>query len=264
MGVWLSVDPMATKYINKTPFNFSGNNTLNTIDPNGMWEQDPDGNWIAQKGDTWWSLHKQTGIGWSETIQIAKDFSKRNDRNDWEMLKIGDKVSINSVDNTKNNNHYLQSVNKSNESIIIGFTTSIEKSNSKIYSTNYGDRLELTKTLQTTVGTEGKYLTIDNTFSSKGELLSKNLKVFTNVYSIDVENIGFGSSTRVPFTNYNLDRNISIKKGLSLGIKSQIGNSSSTGLSASYRPGGASVIIVGGVFVFVSSGGTSAILIPAL
>ena len=35
ISVWLSVDRMASKYPDMSPYNFSGNNTINLIDPNG-------------------------------------------------------------------------------------------------------------------------------------------------------------------------------------------------------------------------------------
>jgi RHS repeat-associated protein len=36
MGVWLSVDPMATKFHSLTPFHFVANNPINIVDPNGL------------------------------------------------------------------------------------------------------------------------------------------------------------------------------------------------------------------------------------
>lgn len=81
LSMWLSVDPKAHWYPNKTPFNFSGNNPLNIVDPNGMWEQDPDGNWVAQKGDSAGSLARDAGISQSAAESIIRDYNSSNNHN---------------------------------------------------------------------------------------------------------------------------------------------------------------------------------------
>ncbi|TNE27608.1 MAG: RHS repeat-associated core domain-containing protein [Bacteroidetes bacterium] len=37
LSMWLSVDPMTAKYPSMSPYNFSGNNPIVFVDPNGMW-----------------------------------------------------------------------------------------------------------------------------------------------------------------------------------------------------------------------------------
>jgi len=37
LSVWMSVDPLAAKYPSMSPYNFSGNNPIMYVDPNGMW-----------------------------------------------------------------------------------------------------------------------------------------------------------------------------------------------------------------------------------
>lgn len=90
--MWLSVDPVARLYPNKTPFNFSGNNPINTIDPNGMWEEKADGSWTAEKGDSWWSLHEQSGMTWKETMDYAKQFNNGRGVSNWKFVGVGDNV----------------------------------------------------------------------------------------------------------------------------------------------------------------------------
>jgi RHS repeat-associated protein len=96
LSVWLSVDPKAHWYPNKAPFNFSGNNPLNIIDPNGMWEQDPDGNWVAQKGDSAGSLARDAGISQSAAESIIRDYNSSNNHNRSSdiMVYVGDAVQL--------------------------------------------------------------------------------------------------------------------------------------------------------------------------
>jgi RHS repeat-associated protein len=96
VSVWLGVDPKSQWYPNKSPYNFSGNNPAMIIDPNGKWEQDVDGNWIAQKGDSWWSLHKDAGISWSDAKKIAGNFNQNRGVDNWKTVRVGDAVSTGS------------------------------------------------------------------------------------------------------------------------------------------------------------------------
>jgi len=40
LGRWLSVDPLANKYFGWSPYNYTANNPLKFIDPNGMSYED--------------------------------------------------------------------------------------------------------------------------------------------------------------------------------------------------------------------------------
>ena len=47
-------------------------NPVKLIDPDGMFEQDADGNWVAQKGDNAYTLAKAMNVTTSEAIGIMK------------------------------------------------------------------------------------------------------------------------------------------------------------------------------------------------
>lgn len=102
VSVWLRVDPKAHWYPNKTPYNFTGNNPIMLVDPNGMWEQDADGNWVAQKGDSWWTLHKDAGISWSAAKKIAGEFNQARGVDNWKTVRVGDAVSVGGESNRGN------------------------------------------------------------------------------------------------------------------------------------------------------------------
>lgn len=94
LSVWLSVDPLASKYPNKSPYCYAGLNPVMITDPNGMWEDEGNGNWKAEKGDSWWKLHKQSGMSWKETMDFAKKYNADKGRDNWKSVRVGDKVSI--------------------------------------------------------------------------------------------------------------------------------------------------------------------------
>ena len=58
MTGWLSVDPMADKYPNLSPYAYCGWNPVKLVDPDGKqpWKPDEDGNLLAEKGDNAWTL----------------------------------------------------------------------------------------------------------------------------------------------------------------------------------------------------------------
>jgi hypothetical protein len=68
-------------------------------DPNGMWKDEGDGKWTAEKGDSWWSLHKQSGMTWKETMAYAKKYNAGKGRDNWKTVRVGDKVTVSGNDN---------------------------------------------------------------------------------------------------------------------------------------------------------------------
>ena len=97
LSVWMSVDPLAHQTLEA--YQFTGNNPIVLIDETGLWTQDPDGNWIAEEGDSWWTFHKATGMDWNETILFAKEYNKNKGRLNWKTVRESDIVTIESNQN---------------------------------------------------------------------------------------------------------------------------------------------------------------------
>jgi hypothetical protein len=106
---WLSVDPMTNKYPGWSPYNYSMNNPLEFIDPNGMWtaSMDANGRVLAnyETGDTYESLYSQMGMDmkqftdWatSQGIQLPADATGSS-------IDITDQVLSNTNYNPNSNN----------------------------------------------------------------------------------------------------------------------------------------------------------------
>lgn len=111
VSTWVSTDPALDKYLptgeqnvlkgrggtfrssNLNAYLYGALNPLKFTDPNGMWIDEGDGTFRAEKGDTLYKLQEQTGLSWQET-----NF-KGNPRH----LQIGQRVSYkvhNSLSNT--------------------------------------------------------------------------------------------------------------------------------------------------------------------
>ncbi len=91
-AMWLSVDPMWENRSGISPFNYCLSNPIKMIDPDGMWEQDADGNWIAQKNDNAYTLAKALNVNPSDAIQMMKDQGFEFTEGDKKVnLQIGEK-----------------------------------------------------------------------------------------------------------------------------------------------------------------------------
>ena len=68
---------------------YCNGNPITYIDPTGMWINNEDGSFTAEKGDTLWGLQQETGKDW-------KSFDYQGEP---EELQIGQRVNINNTDN---------------------------------------------------------------------------------------------------------------------------------------------------------------------
>jgi RHS repeat-associated protein len=117
-SMWLSADPAMGEYVPVAPINdeakkhnqnlpgmggvfntvnlhtylYAGNNPIVISDPNGMWINNYDGTFTAEKDDTLWGLQQETGRDW-KTSDYTGDPKK---------LQIGQRVSF-SDENASNN-----------------------------------------------------------------------------------------------------------------------------------------------------------------
>ena len=80
-------------YVNLHVYHYAGNNPVKLVDPNGMWLNNGDGTFTAEKGDTLWGLQQETGRDWK-----ASDYN-----GDPRKLQIGQTVSFATKNGTNNN-----------------------------------------------------------------------------------------------------------------------------------------------------------------
>jgi hypothetical protein len=71
-------------YVNLHTYQYAGNNPVKLVDPNGMWQDNGDGTFTAEKGDTLWGLQRETGRDWT-----SSDYT-----GDPKKLQIGQRVSF--------------------------------------------------------------------------------------------------------------------------------------------------------------------------
>ena len=120
VSTWLSVDPLAEKYIGFSPYNFTLGNPVILIDTNGMgvdkkdWEpvKGQPGKWKAQEDDSAASLAKDAGISYQKANNLVQKQLGKNkvvNGKEYSNVKPGDVVD---VDFEKQAKEYLSDLNK--------------------------------------------------------------------------------------------------------------------------------------------------------
>jgi RHS repeat-associated protein len=94
---WMSIDPLAEKYYNISPYVYCGNNPIRFIDPTGMWVADENGNLVAEKNDNAWTLAKYQNIKPQEAIAQLKEQGYTINDKGILNLKVGDMVTLDNV-----------------------------------------------------------------------------------------------------------------------------------------------------------------------
>lgn len=96
-SIWLSVDPLAEKFPNWSPYVYTYNNPLNYIDPTGMGPDDPETH-VIQKGETLTSISKKYGV-------TVDDLAKLNGIENKDKIKAGETLKVNPEVDFKDNPH---------------------------------------------------------------------------------------------------------------------------------------------------------------
>ena len=96
-----TIDPMADERTWVSPYNYVQNNPLNRIDPDGKLDWEPvkgqPGKWIAQPGDSAWTLSKDANISPEKANQIVESQLGPNyvkDGKVYSNVEVGDVVVI--------------------------------------------------------------------------------------------------------------------------------------------------------------------------
>ncbi len=94
---FVSVDPLAGKFPNSSPYHYSNNNPIRYSDPTGMEGKDEvDQVHTVQKGETLWSIAKSNNTT-ADALRITNNLNPENDT----KLQIGTNLTISSSSNSQ-------------------------------------------------------------------------------------------------------------------------------------------------------------------
>jgi len=91
---WLSIDPLAEKYPGLSPYNYTANNPVMLVDPDGKWVKDSKGNLVAEKGDNAWTLAKYLNTSPYIAIKMLGEQGYKINSKGILQLKVGDVFKV--------------------------------------------------------------------------------------------------------------------------------------------------------------------------
>jgi len=98
IGRWHVIDPMTESYYSMSPYNYVANDTISTIDPNGMWgvvvNENDDGQKQIKfqkddKKDDWKTFRNQSGMN-NKEMRTAFGFETQKEMKNGFSAKVGD------------------------------------------------------------------------------------------------------------------------------------------------------------------------------